>query len=65
MYMTGISYHLKRSEAVKLAAIIRPEGGKCLLRQDPLGTIDLITLSPKPMYSGQEEFVERRNDAEA
>ena len=62
MYMTGTSTHIKRIEAVKLAAKIRPVGGKCLLRTDPLGTIDLISLNPTPLYSGQHEFIERKSD---
>lgn len=63
MYLTGTTCHLKRAEAMRLAGMIRPEGGKCLLRTDPLGTIDLIRLSPKPMYSGQSEFIECKSDS--
>lgn len=62
MFLTGTACHLKRSAAIALAAKIRPEGGKCIIRQDPLGVVDLISLSPKPMYSGQAEFKERRGD---
>lgn len=62
MYLTGTTCHLKRSEAVALAARVRPEGGKCLLRTDPLGAIDLISLSPKALYPGQTEFIERKSD---
>jgi hypothetical protein len=62
MYLTGTTSHLKQSEAIKLASRIRPEGGKCILRRDPLGKLDLIRLSPKQIYPGQSEFVERRSD---
>lgn len=65
MYLTSTSTHLKQSEAVKLAAAVRPEGGKCIIRRDPLGPIDLISLSPRPMYPGQAEFKERRTDIAA
>lgn len=65
MYLTGTTCHLKRDVALKLAAKVRPEGGKCILRRDPLGTLDLIGLSPKPLYSGQAEFIERKSDIAA
>lgn len=65
MYLTGTTCHLSMREAKSFAAIVRPTNGKCILRRDPLGTVDLITLSPKPMYSGQVEFEERKNDLTA
>jgi len=59
MYMTGNSHHTNREQAVQLAAKIKPEGGRCILRPNYLGGMELINLSPAPMHQFQPHFIER------
>lgn len=64
MYLAGIQYRMTKLAAEKIGRKTLPEGGKSIIRLDPLGHYDQISLTPKPMYPGQEAFIIRRNDIE-